>query len=75
MRTWGSVALAVTVMILVFAFIRWSQLVDATLYLSRKRWSVGDVSKISSRLHSGRENGVMGSLAARGVAEGDWPSV
>jgi hypothetical protein len=52
-----------------------SQLVDATLYLSRKRWSVDDVSKISSRLHSGRENGVMGSLAARGVAEGDWPSV
>ena len=53
----------------------WSQLVDATLYLKRKRWSVGDVAKVSSRLLSGRENGAMGSLAARGVAEGDWPSV
>jgi hypothetical protein len=34
----------------------------------------GDGSKISSRVHCGRENGVMGSLEARGIAEGDRTS-
>ena len=34
----------------------------------------GDQSKISSRFHCGRENGVVGSLEARRVAEGDWTS-
>ena len=33
-----------------------------------------DGSKISSRVHCGREDGVMGSLEARGIAEGDWTS-
>ena len=33
-----------------------------------------DGSKISSRVYCGRENGVMGSLEARRVAEGDWTS-
>ena len=32
----------------------------------------GDKLRISSRFHCGRENGVMGSLEARRVAEGDW---
>src|SRR5258708_40000293 len=31
-----------------------------------------DGSGISSRVYNGREDGVMGSLAARRVAEGDW---
>jgi hypothetical protein len=31
-------------------------------------------SKISSRFHCGRENGVVGSLAAGRVAESDWAS-
>ena len=31
-----------------------------------------DGSEISSRVYCGREDGVMGSLAAGGVAEGDW---
>jgi hypothetical protein len=35
----------------------------------------GDKSKISSRFHCGRESGVVGSLAARGVAKSDWASV
>src|SRR5664279_2264188 len=35
----------------------------------------GDGSKISSRVHCGREDGVMGSLEARRVAEGDRTSV
>src|SRR6476659_51686 len=34
-----------------------------------------DGSGISSRVYNGREDGVMGSLAARGVAEGDWAGV
>jgi hypothetical protein len=32
----------------------------------------GDKPKISSRIHCSRENGVVGSLAARGVVESDW---
>jgi hypothetical protein len=35
----------------------------------------GYVSKISSRFYCGREDGVMGSLAARGVFERDWTSI
>src|SRR6185312_13467999 len=34
-----------------------------------------DGSGISSRVYNGREDGVMGSLAARRVAEGDWAGV
>src|ERR1039458_7617528 len=34
-----------------------------------------DGSGISSRVYNGREDGVMGSLEAGGVAEGDRPSV
>src|SRR5258708_7499691 len=35
----------------------------------------GDGSGISSRDYNGREDGVMGSLAARGVAQGDRAGV
>jgi len=31
----------------------WSQLIDATLYLSRRRWRCGDRSRISSRFYCG----------------------
>src|SRR6476661_5004135 len=34
-----------------------------------------DGSGISSRVYNGREDGVMGSLAARGVAQSDWAGV
>ena len=34
-----------------------------------------DGSGISSRVYNGLEDGVMGSLAARRVAEGDWAGV
>jgi hypothetical protein len=34
-----------------------------------------DGSGISSRVYNGREDGVMGSLAARRVVEGDWAGV
>src|SRR5664279_541484 len=34
-----------------------------------------DGSGISSRVYNGREDGVVGSLAARRVAQGDWASV
>src|SRR5262245_15828904 len=34
----------------------------------------GDGSEISSRVHCGREDGVMGSLEARRAAEGNWTS-
>src|SRR5258706_10783239 len=34
-----------------------------------------DGSGISSRVYNGREDGVMGWLAARRVAEGDWAGV
>ncbi len=37
----------------------------------RKRMECSDGSGISSRVYNGREDGVMGSLAARRVAEGD----
>src|SRR5450759_121142 len=43
---------------------RWSQLIDATLYLNGKDGVFGDVARISSRFHCGRENGVVGALAA-----------
>jgi hypothetical protein len=35
----------------------------------------GDGLRISSRFHCGREDGIVGSLAARGVAESDWARV
>src|SRR5450759_2073494 len=54
---------------------RWSQLIDATLYLNGKDGVFGDVARISSRFHCGRENGVVGALAAGGVAESDWAGV
>jgi hypothetical protein len=44
---------------------------DATLYLKEEMECMVIESKISSRVQCGRENGVMGSLEARGVAEGD----
>ncbi len=34
-----------------------------------------DGSDILSRVYGGREDGVMGPLAARGVAQGDWAGV
>ena len=34
-----------------------------------------DGSKISSRFHGGREDGVVGSLAAWRVAHSDWSSI
>jgi hypothetical protein len=43
--------------------------------LNGKDGVYGDESRISSRFHCGRESGVVGSLAAREVAEGDWASV
>ena len=43
--------------------------------LERKDGVYCDVPKISSRLHCGREDGVMGPLAAWGVLEGDWASI
>src|SRR5262245_5628951 len=55
------------------AFQGWSQPVDATLYL-KEGMECGDGSEISSRVHCGREDGVMGSLEARRVAEGNWTS-
>src|ERR1039458_660593 len=57
------------------AFWRWSQPIDATLILNGRDGVCCDGSKISSRFHCGRENGVVGSLAARGVAECDWAGV
>src|SRR5260370_36718304 len=41
----------------------------------RKKMECSDGSGISSRVYNGREDGVMGSLAARRVAEGDWAGV
>jgi hypothetical protein len=35
---------------------------------------VWDGTEISQRVYGGREDGVMGSLEAWGVAEGDWTS-
>jgi hypothetical protein len=35
----------------------------------------GDQSRISSRFHCGRQDGVVGSVAAWGVADSDWASV
>src|SRR5260370_1258078 len=41
----------------------------------RKKMECSEGSGISSRVYNGREDGVMGSLAARRVAEGDWAGV
>src|SRR5271155_4559179 len=57
------------------SFWRCSQLVDATLYLERQDGVSDDGSTISSRVYGDREDGVMGSLAARGIAESDWAGV
>ncbi len=57
------------------ALTRWSQLIDATLYLKRKDGVSADEAKLWSRVQYGREDGVVGSLAARGVDESDWASV
>jgi hypothetical protein len=35
----------------------------------------GDKPRISSRFYCGREDGAVGSLAARGVTESDWAGV
>jgi hypothetical protein len=43
--------------------------------LNGKDGVYADESKIPSRFHYGREDGVVGSLAAGGVAESDWASV
>ena len=53
----------------------WSQPVDATLYLKRKDGVSANEATISSRVQYVREDGVMGSLAARGIVEGVWPGV
>src|SRR5258705_2467413 len=55
------------------ASIRWSQPVDATLYL--REMECGDGSGISSRVYNGREDAVVGSLAARRVAQSDRAGV
>src|SRR6267378_6592324 len=41
----------------------------------REKMECGGGSGISSRVYNGREDGVMGSLAARGVAQGDRAGV
>src|ERR1700682_1593984 len=51
----------------------WSQPVDATLCLTGEM-ECGDGTEISSWVYGGREDGGMGSLEARRVAEGDRTS-
>ena len=41
----------------------------------REKMECGDGSEVSSRVHCGREDGVVGSLAAGRVAQSDWASV
>ena len=55
--------------------VRWSQRMDATLYLKGKDGVLEMDQEISSRVYCGREDGVVGSLEARRVAEGNWTSV
>src|ERR1019366_9667791 len=43
--------------------------------LNGKDGVFGDVARISSRFHCGREDRVVGSLAAGGIAQSDWASV
>ena len=43
--------------------------------LDRRDGVFNDVPKISSGFFIGREDGVMGSLATRGIAEGDWSGI
>ena len=57
------------------AFEGWSQRNDATLYLKRQDGVCADEAKILSRVQYGREDGVVGPLAARGVVEIDWSGV
>ena len=54
---------------------RWSQLIDATLCLKRKDGVSAYEARISSRVQYGREDGAVGSLAARVVVESDWAGV
>ncbi len=54
---------------------RCSQLIDATLYLIQQDGVCCYASRISSRIYVGRENGDVGSVAAGGVVELDWPGV
>jgi hypothetical protein len=54
-------------------FIRFKNFPDRLLEV--KDGVCGDRSKISSRFHCGREDGVVGSVAAWGVAESDWASI
>src|SRR3974377_1352439 len=56
------------------AFGGWSQVVVATLYLGWTRWRMA-MDRGTSRFQCGGESGVVGPLAARGIAEGDWTSV
>jgi hypothetical protein len=48
---------------------------DATLYLKRQDGVFCDGKNLSSRFNVRTEDGVMGSLAAWGVSEGDWSGV
>src|ERR1022692_4099737 len=54
---------------------RWSQLIEQHFILNGKDGVFGDVARISSRFHCGREDRVVGSLAAGGVAQSDWAGV
>ena len=56
-------------------FVWWSQRIDATLYLKWKDGVFGYGSKLSSRFQCGREVGVVGSLATRGIVAIDWSGV
>jgi hypothetical protein len=51
------------------------QRVDATLYLGSKDGVLIDGTNSSSRFKLRSEGGVVGSLAARRIAEGDWACV
>jgi hypothetical protein len=55
------------------AYPRWPQPVDATLYLSGKRWSVGWNEDFIEALPRQRRRSY-GIAGARGVAEGDRTS-
>src|ERR1017187_3342984 len=43
--------------------------------LNGKDGVFGDMARISSRFHCGREDRVVGALAAGGVAQSDWAGV
>ncbi len=54
---------------------RWSQQIDATLYLKRKDGVSADEAKIWLGVQYRREDGVVGPLATRGVVESDRAGV